>query len=278
MDAHRLVQDLKKGSEETSQEGTKRIPKKRWIIAQDSEIEYWDDYSQDTLLKESADRYPKKCKILLKEWAKYIAINDDIKILQVGCGPEDVIHHFKVGDSHGIDPLADFYKKKFNMPFYKTITSMQKARGEEIPFPNQHFDVVTIINVLDHTEIPDQVISEMHRVCKDNGIIHFENYIYQKRFIQMAKLIGYLRQRLTKYYFNIHHPYMFTMQDTRRLVRRKFNILFEEVGRDIGLYDSFDELKELVEKHETKISRRILTKLGYLGIINHTLIGRKIQF
>jgi len=87
---------------------------KRWEIAQDSEKEYWEGFTKENLLKEEAERHKQKAKALEKEWKKYITLNKNSKILQVGCGPEDVINYLSSGKKYAIDPLAEFYKKKFD--------------------------------------------------------------------------------------------------------------------------------------------------------------------
>ena len=161
---------------------------KRWEMAQKSEKEFWRGHTTKSLMKEHGDRYPKKTKILLKEWSKFTKINKNTKTLQIGCGPEDVINHIFVGKRYSIDPLAEFYKNFFNFD-YKS-TNLIEGAGEKIPFKDKFFDIVILINVLDHVHVPDIVLDEISRVLKDNGIFHFENYIYQKRFIQIGKFLS----------------------------------------------------------------------------------------
>jgi len=246
------------------------VSKERWLIAQKSEEEFWEKYTQDSLLRESGDRYPKKAEVLLKEWSKFIKIDNNTKILQVGCGPEDVINYFKKGKTYSIDPLADFYKRKFSLDYKKT--HLTKAPGEVIPFPDKSFDVVILINVLDHVHLPSKVLDEIKRVMKKEAIFHFENYFYQKSFIAIAKSYGKLKQMASGEIFNIHHPYMFTSKELHNLISSKFQILDEEIGKDIGLYQNLVELKEKV-KHNKKLSRRILANLGLLGTINYSALA-----
>lgn len=269
----KILRSINKGFEETEKgELKEKASSKRWEVAQDSEEDYWEGYNEGDLEKESGDRYPKKAEILLKEWSKFVKIDKNTKILQIGCGPEDVINYFKKGKLYSVDPLADFYKKKFKWNYKKS--GLKKGRGEEIPFKDNFFDVVILINVLDHVEDPIKVFSEAKRVMKDKGIFHFENYIYQKRFIQMAKFQGKIKEKITKEPFNIHHPYMFTANDLRVLLKKKFEIDYEEIARDIGLYENIEGLKKRVLGKE-KLPRRILIKLGLLGIINYAAICKK---
>jgi len=245
------------------------VSEQRWKIAQQSEEEFWEGYTTGSLLAESGKRYPEKAEILLKEWSAFVKITKNAKILQIGCGPEDVINYFKIGKLYSIDPLADFYKKKFKLDYKKT--NLKKAAGEEIPFSDNYFDIVILVNVLDHVHLPDKVLKEIKRVMKPNAIFHFENYTYQTPFIYLAEFYGRLKEISKGEIFNIHHPYMFTIKNLRNLVSNNFSIIKEEIGRDIGLYDNLGQLKEKV-KHHKKLRRRMLARIGLLGTINYSCL------
>ena len=268
-----LIKKLGKGTAETQGKGLKKTASlKRWEIAQDSEKEYWQGYTSESLKKESGERYPRKARILIKEWQKFIKINKNTRILQVGCGPEDVINHFEIGKLSSADPLADFYKKRFDFNYKKS--GLVKGSGESIPFPDKYFDVVILINVLDHVHLPEKVLKELKRVMKDDGIFHFEDYTYQKNFIRIAKLYGSIKKAFTGEIFNIHHPYMFTAQDLRTLIRKEFKIVHEEIGRDIGCYESFEEMKRNKRK-DKKLTTKLPALFGLYGIINYSCICKK---
>lgn len=261
------------GFSETKNHKIKRnVSLKRWEIAHVSEEEYWNDYTTESLSKRSSERYKKKAEILIEEWKKYIKINNKTKILQIGCGPEDVINHFSIGKKYSIDPLADFYKKRFAFN-YKT-TNLQKAGGENIPFKNNFFDVVVLTNVLDHTYMPEKVLSEIHRVLKENGLFYFENYIFQRNFLKIAKVWGILKKVFRNEIYNIHHPYMFSLQDLRDLISDKFSIVKEEIGRQIGYCENFENFEESIKK-ERKITMKIPAVVRLYGSINYTCFCKK---
>ncbi len=48
------------------------------------------------------------------------------------------------------------------------------ARGEELPFEDESFDVVYSANVLEHTQEPERVISESLRVLRRGGVLQME--------------------------------------------------------------------------------------------------------
>lgn len=249
-----------------------KVTLQRWEIAQESEKIYWKGFTTDSLIKHSRERYKKKAKILLKEWSKFIKIDKNSRILQIGCGPEDIINYFSIGKRYSIDPLAEFYKKKFDFDY--NDLHFQKGVGEKIPFPDNYFDIVILENVLDHTHSSSKVLSEVNRVLKKKGIFHFGNYFYQKRFIQLAKVWGGIKKIFTGEIFNIHHPHMFTSMDLKQIISKTFLVIHEEIGRDIEIVNNIEELKKKKRKSK-KLTVRIPAFFGLYGIIKYTSICKK---
>ena len=245
---------------------------KRWIIAQKSEKQYWQEYTRDALLKEELERHKRKAEILEEEWKNFIKINKNTKILQIGCGPEDIITHLKNGKRYAIDPLAEFYKKKFSLD-YGNLEFLQE-RGELLPFKDNFFDIVILANVLDHVENPRRVLSEIKRVLKTNGIFHFENLFYQKNFIRIAKIYGAIKESITRDIFNIHHPFMFMLEDLRYMLSKNFSIIHEEIGREIAYYENIQQLKQK-KSQEKKLTIKIPAIFGLYGTINYIALCKK---
>lgn len=50
---------------------------------------------------------------------------------------------------------------------------IRNARGEAIPFPDDHFDFVFSSTALEHSENPERVLDESLRVLKPGGCLHF---------------------------------------------------------------------------------------------------------
>ncbi len=273
MNKEKFYKSLDGFSETKNGKIRRNASKQRWDIAHVSEEEFWNDFTTQSLSEKTFERYEKKAAILLKEWAEFVKINNNTRILQIGCGPHDVINHFKIGKRYSIDPLADFYKKKFKFNYKES--NLINAPGEQIPFPDKYFDIVIIINVLDHTHIPEKVLDEVRRVLKDNGLFHFENYIFQKKFITLAKIWAVFKKIFSGKMYNIHHPYMFTKNDLKSLIARKFSIIKEELGRDIGNWENIEEIeKAVLNSKDPKLF--IPGWFGLLGTFNYTIICKRI--
>ena len=251
--------------------GKKNVSLKRWQIAQNSEKDMWTKYKHT--LPSRKKGYSYKTKILVKEWSNLIKINKNTRILQIGCGPLDIINFIKIGKKYSIDPLANFYKKNFSID-YKS-TRLQKGVGESLPFPDKYFDIVILANVLDHAHLPKKVIQESKRVLKNNGIFHFENNYYQKTFLLIAKMWGFFKEKFLGQIFNIHHPYMLTLSDLKKLISNDFETIQDYLGRRLSIgIKNLREKRRHVIKNE-KLIRKILALFGLYGTASYTAICKK---
>ena len=160
---------------------------------------------------------------VLEYWKKYryldeinniCKIDDNNRVLDIGCGISTVLHYIK-GERFGIDPLADEYFKLYNYP---EGIKIQKGFGENISFSSQFFDVVFCSNVLDHTTDPQKTVDEIFRVLKNGGY-----------FVLTVEVFESKKQR------DLAHPHCFTKEDIFSLIGTKFVIIFENISPWIGL-------------------------------------------
>jgi len=248
------------------------VSSERWKIAQDSEKSFWNSFSTEEIVKNHERAYKKEIEIFSNRWKKFIPLNENIKVLQIGCGPLDIINYLPFGKKYSIDPLADFYKKKFNFDYSKS--HLIQGSGEELPFEDNSFDLVLLANVLDHTNNPGKVLSEVKRVLKREGILHFECAFYQKSFLFLSRIYGPLKKMFTKEIFNINHPYMFSLSELKKLVKKYFIIKQEKMGERIGLdVYSLKDFKKFKKKQ--KLTAKIPAYFGILGNINYFAICKK---
>jgi SAM-dependent methyltransferase len=173
--------------------------------------------------REWARQFKENKSKVLEYWKKHRYLDDinmickiaeDTRILDVGCGISTVLHFIK-GKRFGIDPLADEYLKMYEYP---EGVDIKKGFGEDIPFPNEHFDVVFCTNVLDHVTDPSKTVDEIYRVLKASG--HF------------ALTVGIFRGKRKR---GPKHPHSFTKRDVYSLLEDRYKIIFEKETLRIGL-------------------------------------------
>jgi len=151
----------------------------------------------------------------LQEVIDSTGINDNCKILDIGCGIKTVLHFLPGKLKAGIDPLAEDYKRIYNYP---SDLKIQKFFGENIGYPDDFFDVVFVTNALDHTENPERVIQEARRVLKKQGYLVLVNEIVEKNFKR-----------------NRAHPHNLEEKDILGLLSNQFKIIFKKYSPWIGI-------------------------------------------
>ncbi len=87
-------------------------------------------------------------------------------ILDIGAGTGKNIEIFsRIGKAYGIDTSDEairFCRKR-------QLTNVKKADSSHIPFGDHYFDIVTMLDVLEHTE-DRQTLKEVRRVLKSDGL------------------------------------------------------------------------------------------------------------
>lgn len=170
-----------------------------------------------TYLKESTGNYRVK---LYKKFLKRISGRKPKgRLLDIGCsfGQFITLAHEKGWDVHGIEPskeASEYIKKKYDFD----ISSSLIKRG----FPSNHFDIITLWNVLDHLPDPKKELVEIQRVLKPGGLLFLRipNFLFQKRAFQTASFFGRLSSPRSKlsHRVSVFHLYCFTPATIKKLL------------------------------------------------------------
>ena len=98
-----------------------------------------------------------------------IATKKHLKLLDVGCGDGFFLDKIKDIDLevYGID----ISKKRIERAAKKSRATLFQCVAEKMPFKKNFFDIIVCTDVLEHVQNPLQVINEIKRVCKENGIV-----------------------------------------------------------------------------------------------------------
>ncbi len=106
--------------------------------------------------------------LLEKIIKKYGGGKKDVKILDVGCGSGGNIEFLsQFGKVYGVDKssLAINYCKK------RGFKNVSQADATKLPFKEKQFDIVLLLDVLEHIKDDKRALQEARRVLKDNGLI-----------------------------------------------------------------------------------------------------------
>ena len=105
-----------------------------------------------------------------KFYAKYAdtlrPISEGGRALDVGCGVGQVVSRLESAgyEAHGVDVSEPNIERA-----KKVCPRCQLYDGKTLPFPDQHFDSVGALNVLEHVDQPESFLGELVRVAKIGG-------------------------------------------------------------------------------------------------------------
>lgn len=112
------------------------------------------------------------------EFEKYIS--KDMNILDVGCGygrTLNKLYNNGYNNLTGVDYSQGMINRGLKLYPYLDLI---KNNGDNIPFPDGEFDSALLISVLTsnvENEIQENLISEISRVLKNNGILYMADFL-----------------------------------------------------------------------------------------------------
>lgn len=135
------------------------------------------------------------------------------KLLEVGCGEGFLLSQLKANEKFAVDISGQALEKAKA----KTGATCAVALAERLPFPDQTFDVVVSVGVMEHFLDDREATADIQRVLKRGGayvaLIHVEHTTKEKIQQKLAEYvfprprpIAGLRWLLTKVYKPIHQP------------------------------------------------------------------------
>jgi SAM-dependent methyltransferase len=93
------------------------------------------------------------------------------KILDIGCGTGETLTYIKSLFPKALLYGIDTSSKAVTFSKRRGHKNIYKASATKLPFKNQYFDVILILDVLEHIENDQLVLNEINRVLKKNGTI-----------------------------------------------------------------------------------------------------------
>jgi len=145
---------------------------------------WWDPESSMSLLK--AFNPPR-----FSYFSNFINDWQDLNVLDVGCGGGFTSEYLakKGAIVNGIDistkliEAANGHAKRMSLGI-----DYCKGSAENMPYEEGSFDVVVCVDVLEHVSDLEKVISEIHRVLKENGLFLFDtlNKTDESKFVMIS--------------------------------------------------------------------------------------------
>jgi SAM-dependent methyltransferase len=94
--------------------------------------------------------------------------------LDLGCGMVSVYEYGNPRQSvTAIDPLLPWYNVICTKPESRVTYVIEYRDDGRVPLPDDTFDFVSCINVIDHTAFHKELIGEVNRVLKPGGLLYF---------------------------------------------------------------------------------------------------------
>lgn len=127
--------------------------------------------------------FPSWYKFLLPDLIKQIEKNPNCKILELGCGQSILLKYLvdnkfiKQENVYGLDQSKEaiVYSKR-NLP----KADLRSGDIYRLPYKRNTFDIVLLMETIEHLENPIAGLSEARRVLRENGLLYlsFPNYIH----------------------------------------------------------------------------------------------------
>ncbi|MCX7114388.1 MAG: class I SAM-dependent methyltransferase [Gammaproteobacteria bacterium] len=191
--------------------------KQYWLKHQSEELQYPDIYQRARLDLTERNLH------WLKTLMRYIA--PPAKVLEIGCAHGSFVALMRhVGyDATGIELsawVAEFGKNSFDIPVLTGLI-------EDHPIPNELYDVIVMIDVLEHLPDPVKTMSHCMKLLKPNGFLMIQTPEFQEN-MQHTSLIEIKSRFLEQLKFD-EHLYLFSKKSVESLFNRlgASNIQFE---------------------------------------------------
>ena len=203
------------------------------------------------------------------------------RILDVGCGVGTYVRRFREYsyDVHGVDVDPERVAEAA-----RELPHVRCAPAESLPYPDDHFDLVFLNEVIEHVDDDRRAIEEACRVTRPGGhvvvfapnrLFPFEThgaYLFGRYRFGNIPLVNWLpdplRDRLAPH----------VRAYTRRSIRRLFQGLPVRIRRHRAIYPGFDKLSSRNRAVGGLLRRGLYlaegTYLHWFGL-SHFIVARK---
>lgn len=187
----------------------------RWNHSSELEREWWIRWKARTDLAQAREQLISRARVAEATLERF-APGGGRKILQLGPAANGEIHFIR-GDRFAVDPLAEFFKETFPELMDPEVRYTQ-GMAESLPFDDESFDAVLILNVLDHCSDPEAVLGEIRRCLRPGGLLLLQVNTYSRPASRLHDTFGFIDRE---------HPHALTCGFLHRRLSGDFETLEE---------------------------------------------------
>ena len=151
------------------------ITESQWLDSQAHELGFWKaQFEQGNIEQKQRNHYYRNVmeggSTLFRDFFRDHDFTGEV-LVDVGSGPEGILHVIEgAARKVALDPLMHGFR---DIGYRVDAHGVEAAclRGEAVFLPTGIADAVFCLNVLDHTERPEQILSEIRRVIKSGGYL-----------------------------------------------------------------------------------------------------------
>jgi len=176
-----------------------------WNNAQTHELNWW--LSIEGKMKEVLERTELSAQVIEKKM-KELGQGVPPSLIEIGTGANGFVNFMHFGQKVGVEPLYQSFRTK-GIGLFRDDVRWIEGQGEKIPLPDSAFGFAILFNVIDHTENPKLILSELRRLMTDRAVLYFMVDTYSFSYV-LLKLIRP----------NQMHPHTYTPAMIHRLMKK----------------------------------------------------------
>jgi SAM-dependent methyltransferase len=200
---------------------------------------------------------------------------DDQRVLDVGCGAGNMIHHLErygpvVGFDNNGKPLAVARDRGY---------VVGQGLGEAMPFPDGAFDIVAVLDTVEHVEDEAAILRECARAVRSGGLLVLTGPAFMFLWSHNDEInchyrrytLGELRRKLTAYGFRVRRAgynnfFLFPMAATLILLRR-----LTGAAPDLAAPDTDEDAYQVEMEPASPLMNAVLSLVGRVeaAILRH---------
>lgn len=229
-----------------------------------------DLYDKDYFCNEQKDYFFENIKLREDAFSRKFSLINSIypkkgRLLDLGCATGLFLKKTISGgwDAQGVE-FSDFAARHARE---EGKMNVQSGDLLDMHFPSKHFDVVTVWDMIDHSEYPKETVEEVYRILKPGGIIAMETFMEDGVIFLLANFIYKATFGIVKYPCSKGHP----LHHSHYFSRETFQYLLEKSGFEV-IFKADSYLEGEVVRFNF-LEKRIISFINFLT--DH--FGRKME-